>query len=135
MFYDLLVYVWIFTNNTYHINVLIISQILWTIIQTQSLKRTRSMIFPQLVCLEYMFVYDDVAYNIIWYDFEYAGIITINIKGYETRSFIVVRLQGYLPCLTPLPESPTREFEYTNHQSSFQLAEKPHNDNLPFFRW
>ena len=26
------------------------------------------------------------------------------------KGFIVVRLQGHLPCPTPLPESPTREF-------------------------
>ena len=31
----------------------------------------------------------------------------------------MVRLQGHLPCPTPLSESPTREFEYTHHQISF----------------
>ncbi|GJY41398.1 zf-CCHC domain-containing protein [Tanacetum coccineum] len=28
-------------------------------------------------------------------------------------------IQGHLPCPTPLPESPTREFESTSHQYSF----------------
>ncbi|GJU65189.1 hypothetical protein Tco_1247024 [Tanacetum coccineum] len=31
--------------------------------------------------------------------------------------FIVVRLQGLLSCPTPLPESPTQEFEITTHQT------------------
>ncbi|GJR95567.1 ribonuclease H-like domain-containing protein [Tanacetum coccineum] len=38
-------------------------------------------------------------------------------KGYVPRIFRVVRLQGLLLCPTPLPESPTREFKSTSHQS------------------
>ncbi|GJW63513.1 hypothetical protein Tco_0115397 [Tanacetum coccineum] len=42
------------------------------------------------------------------------------------KIFIVVRLQGHLPCPTSLSESPTQEFEYTSHQYSLNGGEASH---------
>ncbi|GKA79341.1 hypothetical protein Tco_0785937 [Tanacetum coccineum] len=44
----------------------------------------------------------------------------------------MVWLQGHLPCPTPLPESPTREFKSTSHQYSFNRQRSLTTSLTPF---
>ena len=50
-----------------------------------------------------------------------------------TQVFIVVRLQGYLPSPTPLPESPTQEFVITSQHKLLSLGREAFTTSLTLY--